>query len=326
MNTNAKAQLKARMKQELNALLGGVPVELTEADAKQYHPAADTVFLERLIAGMISDQERKELCEHLSRCTFCREEIEELHESGALPRDIHTKKENQGLVPLIRKTGIWIVASHKQVLAVAASVLIIAGVVLFSLHSNSPSQIAHNNVLKMLGDDEKDFSMLLADNGYRLDGFDARKSSAGMDGLDDHKRTVRAAYEKLVADYPANIKFRTEYGKYLLFVLQDTVAAKSELEKALGTSLVPSEMHRVPELRLLLGIAAFVERDDAAAQEQFRHVLDLAPQNLDARVNLASSLYRSGEQQRAIEMLEQLRKENIPTPLLDRIDSFLENQ
>lgn len=317
MNSNNKILLDAYMKRELNAHLHGKPAELTEEEAAKYHPANDIVFLERLDADAIDDRERTELLEHLDQCAYCRQAMEQLCRSGALFAQASGKKD----IGLSWDRIPGDVKKHVKPLALAACVLLVAGIgILYSLPSGNPSQVAYNKVRKMLDTDEKGFSTSLPENGYRMNGTSAMKAFPVMD---DHKREVRTAYEKLIADYPDNVSFRTEFGKYLLFVLKEPDLARNELEKSLEASLSPSELHRFPELRLLLGIAAFEEGNDTAAQEQFRSVLDLDPKNLDAKVNLAICLYRSGETENATEMFEELRKESIPAQLRDRIEEFL---
>lgn len=317
MNTNNKTLLEKQMKTQWNEQTGGPPAELAEDEAAKYHPATDIVFLERLDADAITDTERAELLEHLDQCRFCRQEMERLCKCGALFEGKKLNLKTSSNLPAAMK-------KYAQALVAAACLLIVVGVgVLYSLHSGSPSQVAYDKVRKMLGDDERSFSTMLTESGYRLNGTSSMKA---LPVMDDHKHKVRTAYEKLLENYPEDISFRTEFGKYLLFVLKEPDLARHELEKALDASLQPSELKRVPELRLLLGIAAFEERNDPAAQEQFRQVLDLDPKNIDAKVNLAISLYRSGEQEKATAMFEQLRKESIPSPLRSRIESFLDRE
>ncbi len=320
MNTSNKILLETYMKRKLYSMLGGHPVELTGDEVTQYHPSEDVTFMERFGANAITDQERKNLLEHLNQCAFCRQEIAWLCKCGAL----FDEQPAQNAKPSTVKTLFQRWKAYVKPLTLVACLLIVIGIgALYSLHSVEPSQVAFNNVKKMLNSDEKNFSTSLTTNGYRLNGTSSTKA---MTVVDDHKQAVRSAYKKLIADYPSDILFRVEFGKYLLFVLHEPDLAQNELEKALEASLLPPELHRVPELRLLLGIAAFEERNDMAAQEQFRHVLDLDPTNLDAKVNLAISLYRSGEKEKATGIFEQLRKESIPTPLRNRIESFLDRE
>ena len=317
MNTNNKSLLYDYMKRELNILWSGKPAELTEEEAKQYHPATDIAFLERLDADAISDHERVELLEHLNKCVFCRQKMELLCKCGAMftdgvkttvPRPVHTQLTKFRLL---------------SPLTIAACLFLVVGVTLYFSSSGSPSQVAHRKVAGMLKPDEKNLSTLLTDHGYRLSGTSSIKA---VTTIDDHKQTVRSAYEKLLADYPDEIDFRTEFGKYLLFVMKESDLARNELEKALEASLTPSELKRVPQLHLLLGLAAFEERDDVRAQKHFRDVLDLNPQNIDAKVNLAISFYRSGDKEQAVEMFNALRSESIPVTLRDLIDKFLERE
>ena len=316
MSPNNKALLDTSMKRELRALLVGPPVELTKEEASKYHPATDITFLERLDAEAINEQERTELLEHLAQCVFCRQEMERLCKCGALFADNERKADSAFSWPRMA------VALKKQpVFAAAVCLLLVIGVVtLFSPFSGSPSQIAHKKVTGMLEPHEKNFSTSLPENGYRLNGTSSMKA---VFAVDDHKRSVRAAYEKLVADYPGNIDFRTEFGKYLLFVLQEPDLARNEWEKALAASLKPSELKRVPELHLLLGIVAFEEGNDTLAQKHFRDALDLDTNNVNAKINMAISLYRSGERENATEMLRELRSERIPASLRGQIDRFL---
>ncbi len=106
--------------------------------------------------------------------------------------------------------------------------------------------------------------------------------------------------------------------------MRDTISARLQLKMALEKSLVPSELHRASELHLLLGIAAFMENDDTIAQKHFQNALALEPKNRDARLNLAVSLYRSGDREKTVEILNELRTESISDILRAKIDEFLE--
>jgi len=317
--SNNRTLLDTYMKRELHSQLVGPPVTLTDEEAAQYHPATDITFLERLDADAISEQERKELLAHLDQCMFCRQELERLCKSGAL-----FEQNDRKLDTRFARSRIWENLKKAASLSTVAACLLCVGVLaLYWSSTGDPSLMAHRKITRMLNADEQGFSTLLTDNGYRLSGTFAIKA---VSVLDDHKQAVRAAYEQLVADYPNNINFRTEFGKYLLFVLKEPDLARNELERALELSLTPSELKRSPELHLLLGLAAFEERNDDLAQKHFRDTLDLDPKNLDAKVNLAISLYCSGEQEEATSMFQKLRSERIPEALRNQIDRFLERE
>lgn len=310
---NNRSRLEAFMNTLLHEMLiDDQETELTENDGK-YHPAQDLGFLERLDVDDISDDEREEMLEHLAECASCRERIELMCRCGALfaegEQQIETKRD---WVKSLKRQAKWFVP-------LSCGVLLFLGVMF--LPARDPVRIAHHNVRKTLNANEKQFSLQLPENGYRLSGTSTVKA---MPTLDDHKRSVRSAYETLVEKYPDNIEFRTEYGKYLLFVIQDTESARLQLEAALEKSLQPSELKRTPELYQLLGIAAFMADDDPTAQKHFRDALALDPKNVDAKLNLAVSLYRGGDRERAFEMLRELRNETISDTLRDKIDKFLD--
>ena len=322
MNTNNKSLLEAYMKNELKSQFNGPRVDLTDEEAAKYHPAKDIAFLERLDADAITDSERTELIDHLDKCVFCRQELERLCQCEALfATELPTRQPIAETPSDWENPALW--KTLKEWSWVGGALLLAIGIALvFMLPSGNQSQVAYNNIRKMLNNDERNFSTQLTDT-YRLDGTSTVK---GFPVMDDHKRDVLAAWQQLVADYPDNINFRTEFGKYAIFVLNDTELARNELEIALEKSLTPSELKRVPELHLLLGIAAFREGNDALAQQHYQNALDLDPKNLDAKVNLAISYYRSGDQDKAMEIYRELRTEKIPVTLSNQIDSFLERE
>ena len=322
MNSNNKSRLNTYIKNVLKSQLNGPIVDLTEAEDAEYHPSKDIVFLERLDADAITDEERAELLEHLDKCVFCRQEMQRLCECEAL--FAINRDENP---PITQTSSDWERPAAKKAvkqwsLIGGVLLLLIGFVALYPLPSGNQGQIAHNDIQNMLNENERNFSTLLADS-YRLDGTLAIKGDIPV--MDDHKREVLAAYQKLLADYPDEIDFRIAFAKYLLFVLQEPAQARDELEKALEKSLMPSELDRVPELHLLLGIAAFKEGNDTLAKQHYQNVLDLEPKNMDAKANMAISLYRNGETEKALEILRELRSENIPVTLRNKIDVFFEN-
>jgi len=325
MNTNNKNLLKSYMRNELKAQLKGTPVDLPDEDSAEYHPMRDVAFLERLDTDAITDQERAELIAHLDKCGFCRQELERLCQSEALFATDTTIDS-----PIAKTQSIWensaVMKTLKQWAWVGgALVLLIGGFALFYAMPGDKAQVAFKALQKKLNEDEQNFSTQLAGN-YRLDGTSAMKGGIDLPVMDDHKRDIRSGYEKLIVDYPDKTDFRTEFGKYLLFVLDEPELARNELEQSLEKSLTPSELKRVPELHLLLGIAAFKEGNDTLAQENYQKALDLDPKNLDAKVNMAISLYRSGDEERAMEIYRSLRSEKIPTELRNMIDGFLDRE
>jgi tetratricopeptide (TPR) repeat protein len=327
MNPNNQFLLETYMKNELETQFNGTTMDLTDEEAAQYHPSKDIAFLERLDADAITDKEQVELLEHLAQCAFCRQEMQRLCRCGALFAQENPTNSRNAVV-IVQTQSNWEkpmpsgMKFIKQWAWMGGALLLLICFMLMYSPSGNQARIAHNNILKMLNENERDFSTLLS-NDYRLNGTPAIKG--GIPIMDDHKREVFAAYQKLVADYPNEIDFRIEFAKYLLFVLQEPGQARNELEKSLEKSLLPSEMRRVPELHLLLGIAAFQEGDDTLALRRYRDTLDLDPKNIDARVNMAISLYRSGEKEKAVEIYRELQSESITETLRNKIDNFLEN-
>lgn len=310
---NNRSLLEAFMNNALNELLVNDVNE--EFSDEQYHPADNLAFLARLDTNTITEEERHEMLDHLARCASCREGIELMCQCGVLSaEDKPTVETKPGWTTLLRQNAKWLIP-------LSCCVLLFFGV--FFLPHGDPAQLAYNNVQKTLNDDEKHFSLQLTENGYRLSGTSTVKA---ISTLDDHKREVRSAYETLVEKCPENIDFRTEYGKYLLFVVQDADSARLQLEAALEKSLVPSERKRAPELYQLLGIAAFMDDDHATAQKHFRDALALDPKNVDAKVNLAISLYRNGDREQAFDILRELRTEAISDTLKNKIDTFLDRE
>ena len=322
MNTNNKNLLKTYMKKELQSQLKGVSVYLTDEESAEYHPMRDVAFLERLDADAISDQERTELIGHLDQCGFCRQELERLCQCDALfTTNVPTNP------PIAQTHSIWEnlakTKSMKQWAWVGGALVLIIGFALFFALPGDKATVAYNDLRKNLNDDERNFSTQLAGD-YRLDGTSAIKG--GIPVMDDHKRDVLAAYQKLITDYPDRVDYRTEFGKYLLFVLHDYDLARGQLELSLEQSLTPSEQKRALELHLLLGIAAFKEGNDTLAQKHYQDAIDLAPANWDAKVNMAISLYNSGDKEKALTIYRSLQSEKIPAELRNLIDGFLERK
>lgn len=310
-----RSLLEAFMKTVLDELLTDCPAEFSEEDSKRYHPAEDLDFLERLDTDAVSENERREMLGHLAECASCREGITQLCRYGIL------FVENE---PALETKADWTTFLKKhRAWHVLASCCILFLIGLTILPSVDPAHVAYRNVQKMLHEDEKVFSMQLPENGYRLSGTSTVKT---LPTMDEHKREVRSAYETLVDQYPNHIDFRTEYGKYLLFVIQDTELARLQLERALELSLQPAELKRAPELHQLLGTAKFMSNDDTAAQKHFRDALALDPENVDAKINLAVSLYRSGDRKKSLEILQELRSEKISDILRNKIDGFLDRE
>ena len=315
--------LKTYLKSELKSQLKGILADLTDGESAEYHPMRDAAFLERLDADAITDQERAELITHLDKCGFCRLELERLCQCDALfePPDLPADQ------PVAQTPSNWenptMMKFLKQWAWVGGVLVLLIGFALFYALPGDKAQVAHKDLRKKLNDDERNFSTQLAGD-YRLDGTLAMKG--GIPVMDDHKRDIRSTYEKLITDYPDRVDFRTEFGKYLLFVLHDYDLARRQLELSLEQSLTPSELKRALELHLLLGIAAFKEGNDTLAQKHYQDALDLSPTNLDAKVNMAISLYNSGDTERALEIYRSLQSEKIPAELRNLIDGFLERE
>ncbi|MDO4558207.1 MAG: tetratricopeptide repeat protein, partial [Planctomycetia bacterium] len=276
------------------------------------HPVDNPGFLERLDANVICEEEHRKWMEHLCGCEHCCRIVSRLVGVDLLFTDTVEEK----TIPSGQKRSLWrmtdSVRQKRWQIPVACAVIFCICLSVFLMSGRSTDAVMDEMAMRM----SQEFSQqspCVTDNGYRLNGTSWVKT---ISSVAPQQRELADQGKELLKKYPDNIPLRVTYGKFLLFALHDPEGAIRELERAKILALTPSGMSYVAEIHQMLGLAEFEAGNDTAAQEHFRNVLDLEPENVDAKINLAVSLYRSGAQDQAILLLQELRSQGRLSELL----------
>ncbi|MDR1632140.1 MAG: tetratricopeptide repeat protein [Dysgonamonadaceae bacterium] len=284
-----------------------------------YHPMQDGAVLDRFNDGTFTDNERKSIIKHLSECPDCRADFKELRKIGALGTETADVRRQiavsgKALNPFVKQQKNF----AKMILTLAALLLVcVCGYFVFYKTGNS-REMAHNPVnpvKEKFTQKEQKLSLRLTDNGYNLKGVSVIKSFP--EPMSGHQKEICSDYEKLLAKEPNNVFYKTEYAKYLLCEVKNAKAAVAVLSREPVTML--------PEILHLLGLAAFIDRNDELAKEYLQQALKLSPKDSDIKLNTAIVLYSCGKEEEALKLFRELKKENLPDNVRRQIDTMLKN-
>lgn len=144
------------------------------------------------------------------------------------------------------------------------------------------------------------------DSGNRSTEDVLSKGSASRTLRDE---SISEAYQEAVRAAPDDPNLRLDYARYQLNILDRPVDACETLKE------LPEDKSAANRVQFLMtfGIALSKIGDDAGAQKKFRQAVELDPASIDARLNLAVSLCRTGGTNEAIELFESVKN----TPSLD---------
>jgi tetratricopeptide (TPR) repeat protein len=285
-----------------------------------YHPMQDGTILDRFNDGTLTDDERKSLIKHLSECPECRADFKEFRKIGALGT-----ADGKWQMTANRKTLNSFVKQKnfaKMILTFAALLLVcLCGYFVFHnvfYKMDNGGEIAYHPVNPVKGkftEKERQLSLRLTDNGYNLKGVSVIKSFP--EPINEHQKEICNDYEKLLTEEPKNVFYKTEYAKYLLCEVKNAKAAVTVLSQEPRTML--------PEVLHLLGLAAFIDRNDELAKEYLQQALNLSPKDIDIKLNTAIVLYSCGEEEEALKLFHELKKDNVPDNVRRQIDTMLKN-
>lgn len=264
------------------------------------HPATDLEFLDRLENDALSEEERAQFLRHLEHCPFCRHETADLIRTAVLYAEPKTKPV-PGVQVTAKKKNLSRLISFAPHLLAAAVLLILAGTVfLFRMGTSRDDRLARRELSKLLTADDRAYSDRIPNYGYELTGNSFLK---GFAFPTPHNESVMAAYQNALKAAPDDPNLRLDCARYQLCVL-DLPADASETLKELATN---ENAPNRSQVLMTHGIALFKIGDDAEAQKMFRQVIEIDPASVDARLNLAVSLARTGETKEALKLFESVK-------------------
>ena len=283
------------------------------------HPVDTPEFLERLHTNHLIPEMRKEWLQHLVTCEYCSQTVSSLVKAGLLFTE---EQENQNDTTVTRRNFANLLCQQRRNLLISVAMLSCVFLIAFLLHKPASDQ-AQREMLALMSQQGITWSTRITDNGYRMNGTSWIKA---FPSIDPQWQKVAERAEKLLEQHPEDIELRIEYGKFQLFQMHNPQRAIQELETAKSFLLTPDGIKHTPKVLILQGLAAFEMNDDTAAQEYFLNVLDLEPENVDAKINLAVSLYRSGKHERAYQLLQELQSQNkLPNSLQSQMKVLWQN-
>lgn len=295
------------------------------------HPAADLEFLDRLDNNLLSESERADFVRHLQQCDFCRHEIGYFVRHGILYTDTENALESDKK-PLEKKRFFRTVPGILYFMTAALSVMIFGASLLFQEGNGRKARLARRELSAVLTQDDRAYSNRISDYGYALTGETFHISFKGLDDpaeedtapVDEHALSAEQAYQNAIAAAPGDAALRLDYARYQLFVLEQPEKAYETLK---GVIDAPSAKNRA-DLLMAFGIAAFQiggGKNLDEAIKAFRQVLELDPDSIDARLNLAAVLYRCNKSDEALKLFESVRDvPNLDPELKEEIDSTIE--
>jgi tetratricopeptide (TPR) repeat protein len=281
-----------------------------------YHPMQDGAILDRFNDGTLTDNERKSVIKHLSECPDCRADFKELRKIGALGMiddKWQTAISGETLNSFVKQKNFT-----KMILTLAVLLLVCICSYFVFYKTDDGREIAQHSVNPVKGkftEKERQLSLRLTDNGYNLKGVFVIKSLP--EPMSGHQKEICSDYEKLLTEEPKNVFYKTEYAKYLLCEVKNA--------KTAVTVLLQEPVTMLPEVLHLLGLAAFIDRNDELAKEYLQQALKLLPKDIDIKLNTAIVLYSCGEEEDALKLFRELKKENLPDNVRRQVDTMLKN-
>ena len=299
-----------------------------DRDTQETSPGdhVDEESLAMFADGALDESERAQVTTHLADCPQCRQAVSLMlslsEQMVAQARPPHT-------LPLVHNRILWAAA--------AASVLVVAGLVLWSppgglqvaerrtygevsdllrrgqfdsardalreaadegIHSDRIQSLQAQAILEIRGTIALESTGRLTDFGFEIGGIAARSTTPA-----ESLRKRKEAYQLLVD--AGGIEARLNRGYVLL--------ALDQPDKALDEFSELTSIHADQPLPYLgKGLAQYILENYAAAESAFKEVLRLAPDNPAATINLAMTLEEQGKLEEAVVAWEKLPLESFP--------------
>lgn len=232
---------------------------------------------------LLSEEESRQVAEHLGGCSYCQEAVAEFYVLG-LHHDYRSGKEKCfSRSPSDIAKATW---PRRIMLFVstAALLLLVSGIYL-SQTGGKARELARqlNERRGITSAVTLAQRSLVSDYGFTMDGFSMMKSGPGetLLPLTPEEEEIRRDYHEASARFPENEILRLNYGQFLLEVGRLD-------ESILQFETVLQQVPRQSEAELGLALALFAKRDFETSLHHFQTLLRKKPDSIPYLLNAAA--------------------------------------